>query len=63
MPGVAAIPPAMLANYVVAHSEFSSPLGRRNVLAGLIAEDSGPAPLPLQAPTATPAGAAAPGGR
>jgi hypothetical protein len=28
-----------LANYVVAHSEFSSPLNRRNVLTGLLAED------------------------
>ncbi|HTE40310.1 MAG TPA: sigma-E factor negative regulatory protein [Steroidobacteraceae bacterium] len=28
-----------LANYVVAHSEYSSPLGRRNVLTGLLAEE------------------------
>ena len=28
-----------LANFVVAHSEYSSPLGRRNVLTGLVAED------------------------
>lgn len=38
--GVAPIPPAQLANYVVAHSEYSSPLGRRNVLTGLIAGES-----------------------
>jgi sigma-E factor negative regulatory protein RseA len=30
---------ARLTNYVVAHSEYSSPLGRRNVLSGLIADD------------------------
>jgi sigma-E factor negative regulatory protein RseA len=30
-----------LANYVVAHSEYSSPLGRRNVLTGLVAEEGG----------------------
>ncbi len=29
-----------LTNYVVAHSEYSSPLGRRNVLTGLLAEDA-----------------------
>lgn len=29
-----------LANYVVAHSEYSSPLGRRNVLTGLLAEEA-----------------------
>jgi hypothetical protein len=28
-----------LANFVVAHSEYSSPLGRRNVLTGLVADD------------------------
>lgn len=30
---------ARLTNYVVAHSEYSSPLGRRNVLSGIVAED------------------------
>jgi negative regulator of sigma E activity len=35
-----------LTNYVVAHSEYSSPLGRRNVLTGIIAED----PTPLADP-------------
>ncbi len=29
---------ARLTNYVVAHSEYSSPLGRRNVLSGIVAE-------------------------
>ena len=33
------IPVARLTNYVVAHSEFSSPLGRRNMLTGLLAGD------------------------
>lgn len=36
------IPVARLTNYVVAHSEFSSPLGRRNTLTGLlVSEQSG----------------------
>jgi sigma-E factor negative regulatory protein RseA len=35
----APIPVARLTNYVVAHSEFSSPLGRRNMLTGLLASD------------------------
>lgn len=38
-PAVSAIPPAQLTNYVVAHSEFSSPLGRRNVLTGILADE------------------------
>jgi sigma-E factor negative regulatory protein RseA len=32
------IPAARLTNYVVAHSEYSSPLGRRSVLSGVLAE-------------------------
>jgi sigma-E factor negative regulatory protein RseA len=32
------IPATRLTNYVVAHSEYSSPLGRRNVLSGVLAE-------------------------
>jgi hypothetical protein len=36
-----------LANFVVAHSEYSSPLGRRNVLTGLVAEDV-PADQPVE---------------
>lgn len=35
----APIPTARLTNYVVAHSEFSSPLGRRNMMTGLLADD------------------------
>ena len=33
------IPATRLTNYVVAHSEYSSPLGRRTVLSGVLAED------------------------
>lgn len=39
----AAIPSARLTNYVVAHSEFSSPLGRHNMMTGLLAEEQLPA--------------------
>jgi sigma-E factor negative regulatory protein RseA len=48
-PSVSRTPPidARLTNYVVAHSEFSSPLGRRTVLSGVLTQDgdndSGPA--------------------
>jgi negative regulator of sigma E activity len=38
-PAVPAIPTAQLTNYVMAHSEFSSPLGRRNVLTGILADE------------------------
>jgi negative regulator of sigma E activity len=34
------IPATRLTNYVVAHSEYSSPLGRRSVLTGVLADDS-----------------------
>ena len=34
-----AVPAARLTNYVVAHSEYSSPLGRRSVLTGVLADD------------------------
>lgn len=37
-PGIA--PPARLANYVVAHSEYSGPLSRRMALLGLVAAES-----------------------
>lgn len=33
------IPATRLTNYVVAHSEFASPLGRRTVLSGVLAEE------------------------
>lgn len=35
------VPAARLTNYVVAHSEYSSPLGRRTVLSGVLSEDDG----------------------
>jgi len=35
------IPAARLTNYVVAHSEYSSPLGRRTVLSGVLSDDQG----------------------
>lgn len=33
------VPAARLTNYVVAHSEYSTPLGRRSVLSGMLAEE------------------------
>lgn len=39
-PGTTAfVPAARLTNYVVAHSEYSSPLGRRTVLSGVLSDD------------------------
>jgi negative regulator of sigma E activity len=35
------VPSTELANYVVAHSEFSSPVARRNLLSSFMASDSG----------------------
>jgi sigma-E factor negative regulatory protein RseA len=35
------VPVAELANYVVAHSEFSAPLSRRNLLSALVASEPG----------------------
>ncbi|MDB6042222.1 MAG: hypothetical protein JWM63_773 [Gammaproteobacteria bacterium] len=35
------VPSTELANYVVAHSEFSSPVGRRNLLSSFMATESG----------------------
>ncbi|MCU0761054.1 MAG: sigma-E factor negative regulatory protein [Steroidobacteraceae bacterium] len=35
-----AAPPAQLANYVVAHSEYSGPLSRRSLLSALVAADA-----------------------
>jgi len=40
------MPTAELANYVVAHSEYSSPLIRRSLLSSLVASESGTAPAP-----------------
>ena len=42
------VPTAELANYVVAHSEYSAPLGRRNLLSSLVASDAGTSALPEQ---------------
>lgn len=59
MRGTGEIPAAQLASYVVAHAEFSSPLGRRNVLTGLVAGE--PLAGPQTAPqAASPAGPTAP---
>lgn len=44
------VPAARLTNYVVAHSEYSSPLGRRTVLSGVLAEDDAAVPEDLPAP-------------
>lgn len=35
------IPATRLTNYVVAHSEYSSPLGRRTVLSGVLSDEAG----------------------
>jgi hypothetical protein len=35
------VPSTELANYVVAHSEFSSPVTRRNLLSAFMASESG----------------------
>jgi len=40
------VPSTELANYVVAHSEFSSPVARRNLLSAFMASESGTATLP-----------------
>jgi negative regulator of sigma E activity len=40
------VPSNQLANYVVAHSEFSSPVNRRNLLSALMANESGTAGAP-----------------
>ena len=45
-------PPARLANYVVAHSEYSSPLTRRMALLGLVASDGPSVPAEDAAPAA-----------
>jgi hypothetical protein len=37
------VPATQLANYVVAHSEFSSPVNRRNLLSALMASEPGTA--------------------
>lgn len=51
------VPPARLANYVVAHSEYSGPLSRRMALLGLVATDPSEAPAILDEESAEPAAA------
>jgi negative regulator of sigma E activity len=46
-------PPARLANYVVAHSEYSGPLSRRLALLGLVASD-GAGDVPIEFPNSDP---------
>jgi sigma-E factor negative regulatory protein RseA len=43
LPRRSIVPSTQLANYVVAHSEFSSPVNRRNLLSALMASESGTA--------------------
>lgn len=40
------VPTAELANYVVAHSEYSAPLSRRNLLSSLVASEAGTSTAP-----------------
>jgi sigma-E factor negative regulatory protein RseA len=40
------VPPARLANYVVAHSEYSGPLSRRMALLGIVGAEGGDASAP-----------------
>jgi hypothetical protein len=51
-------PPARLANYVVAHSEYSGPLSRRLALSGLVGgettTDANTEPAPADQSAATP---------
>jgi negative regulator of sigma E activity len=49
----APIPATRLTNYVLAHSEFSSPLGRRNVMTGLLAGEQTAADPPVEVEQAT----------
>lgn len=53
------VPPARLANYVVAHSEYSGPLSRRMALLGIVATDPSEAPATLDE-EAAPAAAGVP---
>jgi negative regulator of sigma E activity len=53
-------PSAQLANYVVAHSEFSGPIARRNALSALVAADGEPRPPSEPAAAAAGTGATAP---
>jgi CelD/BcsL family acetyltransferase involved in cellulose biosynthesis len=53
------VPPARLANYVVAHSEYSGPLSRRMALLGLVATDPSDVPATLDEETQEPLAAGA----
>ncbi len=53
------VPPARLANYVVAHSEYSGPLSRRMALLGLVATDPSEVPATLDEETSQSAAAEA----
>jgi hypothetical protein len=46
LPRRSVVPSTQLANYVVAHSEFSSPVNRRNLLSAFMASESGTAGAP-----------------
>jgi negative regulator of sigma E activity len=50
------VPPARLANYVVAHSEYSGPLSRRMALLGLVATDPSDVAAVVDEPGDQPAG-------
>ena len=49
----ATVPPAELANYIVAHSAYSGPLMRRNALSALVGEDSAAPQITAQPIAAT----------
>lgn len=51
-------PPAELASFVVAHSEYSSPLMRRNLLSALVSSDAGEVPAEAASGVEQSAGAA-----
>jgi negative regulator of sigma E activity len=53
-------PPARLANYVVAHSEYSGPLSRRMALLGLVATDPSEVPATIDQSAEQGAAAGAP---
>ena len=53
------VPPARLANYVVAHSEYSGPLSRRMALLGLVATDPSEVPAILDEESTDPPAAGA----
>jgi sigma-E factor negative regulatory protein RseA len=48
------VPAARLTNYVVAHSEYSTPLGRRSVLSSVLSEEEDDEPADLQSTEADP---------